>query len=210
MADRRHARESRHSSWLRRLLLPTVVAQVVAIGAIILVGASVARSKQESTVGTTPLGVGSRDRLAICIQPTEGLTLGNDEAIAVAEAAFAELEKHPGWPVYAPYAVGGPQVDLDCPTVPTFLRLVDSSFPPSTPTTRPGRSAATVVRTPGPYRTYVVVLPDARLTVLLVPDLLGRRSAEEDMCEGASCAEVTSASTYQSLSFAIPCASLML
>ena len=76
MADRRHARESRHSSWLRRLLLPTVVAQVVAIGAIILVGASVARSKQESTVGTTPLGVGSRDRLAICIQPTEGLTLG--------------------------------------------------------------------------------------------------------------------------------------
>jgi hypothetical protein len=176
----------------RRWVRPALVAQMVAILAIVLIGASVARSKQESQIGTTPLGVGTRDRLAICIQPAEGLTLGKDEAASAVQAAFPEVEMNPGWAVYAPYAVGGPQIDLGCPTVPAFFRPTDNSYPPSSPTSRPGRLAATVVQSPGPYRTYVIVLPDARLSAVLVSDLLGRRSAEEDMCGGASCAEVTS------------------
>lgn len=176
----------------RRLLRPAVIAQVVAVLAVILIGVSVARSSQEPQVGTTPLGVSTRDRLAVCIQEAEGLKLDPDAAAKAARAAFAELEKNPNWAVYAPYAVGGPQIDLGCPTVPTFLRPIDNGYPPSSPTSRPGRLAATVVQTAGPYRTYVVVFPDARLAAVLISDLVARRSAEEDMCEGASCAEVTS------------------
>jgi len=180
-----------HQSSARRLLRPTVIAQIVAIGAIILVGASVARSKQESQIGTTPLGVGSRDRLAICIQPAEGLTLGRDEAVAAAQAAFTELEKNPNWAVYAPYAVGGPRIDMDCPGQPSLFRPILGQYPPNRPIHIRETVAATAVDTPSPYRAFIVVMPDRRLSEVLVGELRGRRSTEETVCGDSGCAEVT-------------------
>src|SRR5215210_9355514 len=98
---------SRWRTWRRNALI-----QVIAGAALLLVGASVARSNQEPQIGTTPLGIGSRDRLAICIQPAEGAMIDKAEAVSAVQAAFSDLEKIPTWGVYAPYAVGGPQIDL--------------------------------------------------------------------------------------------------
>jgi len=70
----------------RPLLIP-----MIALIAVAFIGVSVARSKQESQIGTSPLSVGTRDRLAICIQPVEGLTLEPGEAVLAAQAAFTEL-----------------------------------------------------------------------------------------------------------------------
>lgn len=192
-ATMRHgrARRSRNRSLARRLLRPTVIAQAVAIVGIVLIGASVARSKQDPHVGTTPLGVGSRDRLAICIQPAEGLTLDPGDAIAAARAAFAELEKSPGWSPYAPYAVGGPAIDMGCPGLPALFRPILGQYPPSHPTNFRETVAATVVETPSPYRAFVIVMPDHRLSEVLVPELRGRRSTEETMCPDNNCVEVS-------------------
>jgi hypothetical protein len=175
----------------RRWLRPAVVAQIVAVVALVLIGASAVRSNQEQQIGTTPLGVGTRDRLAICVQAAEGLTLERDEAIAAAQAAFAELEKSPGWAVYAPFAIGGPQIDLGCPSQPALFRPILGQYPPARPTNFRETVAATVVDTPSPYRAFIVVMPDQRLSEVLVPELRGRRSTEETVCPDSNCAEVT-------------------
>lgn len=185
------SRRPRRRPSVRRLLRPTVIAQLVAILAIVLIGASVARSKQESQVGTTPLGVGTRDRLATCIQPVEGLTLEPGEAILAAQAAFTEIEKSPGWIPYAPYAVGGTVIDMGCPGQPALFRPILGQYPPSRPTNFRETVAATAVENPSPYRAFVIVMPDQRLSEVLVPELRGRRSTEETVCPDNSCAEVT-------------------
>jgi hypothetical protein len=110
-----------------------MLAQLTGALAVVLIGASVARSHQELQVSTSPLGVGSRDRLAICSQPAEGLTLDRDEAVAAGRAAFAELEKNPSWTAYAPYTVGGPVIDIGCPTVPAMFRPILGQYPSSRP-----------------------------------------------------------------------------
>lgn len=184
--SRTNERRTRRN-WRRSALLQGLV-----VAAVVLVGASVARSAQESQVGRSPLGVDTRDRLAVCIQLMEDVQFDTDIAIGSAHAAFAELEKYPRWSWYAPYAVGGVQIDLGCPTIPILFRPLIGVYPPSQPQTRPGSAAGTIVETASPYRSYVVVLPDKRMSEVLVPELEGRRSTEETLCPDNNCVEVTS------------------
>lgn len=173
------------SSPLTKITMITLLAGVAAVAGIVGL-ATVATARMQVAPAGQQRGVSgglllsrTRDRLALCTQPVSGARATAAQARTAVAGALATT---PEVARLAPGAV----VEAGCPTTPYLLRPGARA-----PVGRPsGDPTMTRVDQPSKYRVFVFVLPQPEIDRLFGRTSL-RRVAEEYLCEGDSCAEVT-------------------
>jgi hypothetical protein len=132
----------------------------------------------------------NRDHLAICVHVENGSETTAREAAHALRGAISQLRETPVWMKYD-LSNPEPEVSEGCPhesTMRDFLSAPGATAVPFTYFARRIREGST----PSVYRAYVYIVPEhqvARLTEVYGLPL----SAEEMLCEGHACAQVTTA-----------------
>jgi len=128
----------------------------------------------------------NRDRLAICVQGVGDATAAVTEARERVEQALARVAQHPQF-VPAGLGAGPPVVDIGCPHGP-YLLEPGVFWEDGIPITGYGRT----VEEASIYRLFVFLLPPEVLAGVIHGRHDIRRTAEEMLCQGHNCGEVTS------------------
>ena len=127
----------------------------------------------------------NRETLAICVDGVDEASAAVPGARARVEQALALIAQHPHF-VQAGLAAVPPVVDDGCPLGP-YLLEPNVSWENGAPIRGAGRR----VEEAGIYRLFVFLLPPQELARVIRGDLDNRRTAEEMLCAGHQCWEVT-------------------
>ncbi len=181
---------SSHRRWGDRRI--RMWAALVAAGAFLAVATltnpGAAQQTTDEKFSNDDLIIQSRDRLAVCVQPTSTVGLSAAEVRDSVEAILASAAQDPGW---APrgFAKGPVAVDVGCPTSPVLL-VPGVQVSGTTRMTPVNRQTAR----PSKYRLHVYILPSSNISALFGSDRypLGRVEAEQFICiPDARCDAVT-------------------
>jgi hypothetical protein len=128
-----------------------------------------------------------RDRLAICVQPVAGAGVTPQEARSLVEGALSAVAQHPNW-APAGLAIAAPTTEIGCPTGPQLLQP-GVAFDGKASLKNGERSTPQVARA-SRFRAFVFILPDGQSSQLFA-NTARRTAAQEILCAGKVCAEVT-------------------